>query len=379
MTYVELINALGLQTKTGKSITPASALGSIPAAFRCISINAGAIASLPLKTYRNGPKGREEVGSFLDNPHPELSQYDWKELVGVHLDGWGNHYSQIIRNAGGQVVYLDPLPSGSVNPRRVERSNDNPQGKLFDVTLDSGEVRPYSSRDILQIPGLGFNGIQGLSPIGVAREGLAVGLSAEEYAGRLWGSGSLMSGILSSEQELSETEATALQRRWQEKIGGIGKAHEVAVLGSGAKFQQITMPNKDAQFLESRQFETGAIAVLFGLEYASGVARQALYPGKATDYLKWTILPRLKRIEGRLSRLLPKGEFCEFTVAGIERADLSIRLGAYAVGLQNGMYSVNEVRAMENLPGIGPQGDVYARLAPGVGTPNAHPNGGSDE
>jgi phage portal protein BeeE len=148
---------------------------------------------------------------------------------------------------------------------------------------------------------------------------------------------------------------------------GVAHAHEVAVM-SGGKFTPVSVDPEKAQMTAQREFQRSEVATLYGLQ-------KDLTPPVAADFPRWVLMPYLRRIEGRFSLLLPRGTFAEFRTAGILRSDLSTRYGAFAVALQNGFASVNEVRALDNMPSIGPDGDVYARLAPGVGTPNAHPTG----
>lgn len=377
ITYGQLLMMLG----GGGPITTLGALSRSGIVFRCAQVAASALATLPLKEYRDrsatGSGQREELprSPLLDEPHRELTQVEWKELIALHLFTWGDAFLAIEYNQAGSPLYLDPLPPNAVTPRRVRPTDSNPYGRVYDVTLnpDYNLAEPpgatprlvtYTPNEILHIPGLGWDGLRGLSPVGAARKGIASSIHAEEFAAKLWEAGGLQSGVLTAETGISESQAKTLKERWQEKVGGLNGAHEIAVLDANVKFQPTSINPKDAQFVEARQFQTAEIAHIFGLN-------ESLMPADSAEWLKFFLLPYLRRIEERLSRLLPRGRFCEFVAEGLMRGDSSKRAAMYAVMLQNGVYSVNEVREMENLPPI-EGGDKYERLGQGVGTPNAH-------
>jgi HK97 family phage portal protein len=362
-------------------VSVSGALSRSGVVFRCAQVAAGAIACLPLKEYRDkGAGDREEIKStLLEEPHRELTQVEWKELVALHIMSWGDAFLAIERNQAGAPIYLDPLHPAAVSPRRVQPTEANPYGRVYDVQLnpdlsmteppaDSAVTGPtkrtYTPEQILHIPGLGWDGVRGLSPIGAARKGIASSVHAEEYAEKLWRAGGLQSGILKSEAVISKPQAQKLKAEWQEKTGGLNGAQEIAVLDGNVAYQQISINPKDAQFVEARQFQSHEIASFFGLN-------AELMPADAYAWLKFFLLPYLRRIEARVSRLLPRQRFAEFTVDGLLRADLPVRFAAYAVGLQNGFISLNQIERWENWP-LTPGGDVKTPLQAGVGTPNAH-------
>lgn len=359
------------------SVTPSGALESSIAAFRSAQVVAGDAASLPLKAYRDTPTGREEVTRplILLEPHRDLTPFEWEELIIVHLGTWGNAYLAMELDQADRPRYLDPIPPWNVTPRRVEPTQSNPQGKEFDCTIQVTEAKTVTKtltpREMLHIPGFGYNGLYGLSPIGAARNGISAGIAADEYSARLWRKGGLQTVVLTVPDDIDDEQAGKLKRAWVRDNAGLEKAFEPAVVGNGATFEAISINPKDAQFLEARQFTTAEVAGLYGLNPDLSRPEPAVF-------LR-TLMPYLLRIEQRLSRLLPRGQFAEHTTAGYLRADLPTRVGAYAVMLQNGVYNVNEVRSFENLEGIGPAGDVYERLPERTGTPNAHPVPGPRE
>ena len=369
LTYAQLLNILG---EAVGDVDPLRALTRSGIVFRCAQVSAGAIASMPLKEYRDkGDGDRQEIGasSILANPHRELTPYEWKELVALHLMTWGNAFLVIERNQGGAPIFLDPIAPSAVNVRRTQVTDANPAGREYLVTLNAGApnatTKTLTPDDLLHIPGLGWDGIIGLSPVGVHRKGIGASIAAERYAMKLWEKGNLQSGILKSDSLVSPDQAARLKQRWQEKTAGIDNAQEIAVLDGGVNFQQTSINPKDAQFIEAREYQRSEIAAMYGLN-------PALVPEDTEKWLKFSLLPYLHRIEQRLSqKLLPRGRFCEFVTDGLLRADIRLRFAAYAVGLQNGFLSLNQVEAWENWP-LTPGGDTKKPLQPGTGTPNAH-------
>lgn len=352
--------------------TALPALGALQrsiAVYRSVMVTAGALGSMPLKSYRNVKDGRVETNNaLLVTPHRELSPVEWVELVGTHLLSWGNAYLLIERNEAGVPIYLDPIPPLSVQVHRVTPSEANTSGRVYTVSLlqadgTTGESKTLTNRDLLHIPYISLDGIFGLPPIGAARVAAGSAVAAEEYAARLWTAGSLAQGILRADGDIDEATATAIKQKWAEKMQGTANARDVAVL-AGVTFEQLTIPNDDAQFLQSRQFDAASIYGLFGLDEHGN-------PTRPHDWLKFTLLPLMRRIEQRVSRVLPRGQFAEFSQEGLLRADVAVRYPSYAIGLQNGWLSVAEIRELENLPKIDGT-DQLAPLAPGTGTPNAH-------
>jgi HK97 family phage portal protein len=347
-----------------QGVTAAGALERSIAVSRAAAVTAGAIGSLPLKSYRDASDGRREVASsLLSSPHRRLTPYEWKELIGVHLMTWGNAYLAIEPNAAGLPAFLDPLDPSRVTPKKVKPSDANTEGVLFAVTLDDGTQKDFTSKQILHIPGLGYDGLKGLGPVGVARKGIAGGLAAEEFAVRLWDSGALQGGILTTTGDLTEEQAKAVKQRWKDSVSGLDNAHDIAVLNGGLEFKPTTMSPEDSQFVESRKFQAEEIYRLFGLNEKGEIEAPS-------RWLRFTLLPYLRRVESRLSRLLPRGQFCEFVTEGLLRADIRDRYNAYGVALEHGWISVAEVRELENLP---PRDgtDELRPLGPGSPTPNA--------
>jgi HK97 family phage portal protein len=196
-----------------------------------------------------------------------------------------------------------------------------------------------------------------------ARQALGLAVAAEEYGARLFGSGSLMAGVLQTDQRLDEDHAKALKARWRQKMAGLAHAHEIAVLDSGAKFQPVSFPPEDSQFIESRKFQVVEIARLYGIpphmlgdverstSWGTGIAEQGI------GFNVYTLRPWLARIEQTLSNeLLPRGVNCRFDVSELLRGDAKSELEAHQVAVLSGQETPNEARAARGMPPL-PGGD----------------------
>jgi HK97 family phage portal protein len=365
LTDATLIDLLGSGHKTYSSVN-VSERGSVRmiAIYRACTLVAGTIGMLDLEAYSARPRRTPFRSPLLVKPNADMTSMEYWERVFFAEMLSGNSYSLKTRNQADAVIDLEPLPLGSVKARRVARTDKNPWGKEFDVHQDSGWPKVLTPWDVLHIPGPGY-GIEGLSPIGVARQGIGLALAQEEYGARLFGSGALMAGVLQTDQKLQQEQADALKQRWKEKFAGLARAHEVAILDAGAKYEAIGIKPEDAQFIEGRKFQINEIARLYGIpphmlgdvtgstSWGTGIEQQTL------AYIIFTVGPWMRRAEKRLSdECLPRGIETEFSTRRLLRGDAKARAEAGRTWLQNGVKSFNQVGAEEGLAPR-PGGDLY--------------------
>lgn len=361
----------GPKVAAGVKVTEKGALANT-AVFRAVSLLSGSMASLPLHAYRVvddqrvGAGERAQGTSLLRKPHPDLTPFELWELALVHLLLWGNFYARILRDQSGRIAELWPLHPGEV---RAGRAKDGT--KVYRISGDTapdGGPTPHTDDTIFHIPGIGYDGICGVSPIRMAKQGIGLSLAAEEYGARLFGSGALASGILQTEQRLTQPEADALKLRWKEKAAGLANAHDAVVLDRGAKFNQLSIPPEDAQFIETRKFQVTEIARLFGIpphllgdlerstSWGTGIEQQSI------GFVVFTLRPWLTRIEQRISMKLLQSEtvYAKFTVEGLLRGDSKARAEYYRLMREIGAMNADEVRSLEELPPIpGGAGQIF--------------------
>ncbi|CFX13978.1 Bacteriophage/Gene transfer agent portal protein [Syntrophomonas zehnderi OL-4] len=352
-------------TTSGKTVNERTAMQTT-AVYACVRILAETIASLPLNVYRSTDNGKEKAIDHQlhyllhDEPNPEMTSFVFRETLMSHLLLWGNAYAQIIRDGRGRVLALYPLLPDRMT---VDRT---PEGKLYyEYRKDSGYVilRP---EDVLHIPGLGFDGLVGYSPIAMAKNAIGMAIATEEYGGKFFANGASPGGVLEHPGVVKDP--ARIRESWNAVYQGSGNAHRVAVLEEGMKFQPIGIPPEQAQFLETRKFQTEEICRIFrvpphlvaNLDKAtfSNIEHQSI------SFVVHTIRPWLVRLEQGMNKALlspsEKGQyFAGFVVEGLLRGDYASRMQGYAIGIQNGFLSPNDVRTLENMNTI-EHGNVYA-------------------
>lgn len=340
---------------------------------------------MPLVAYKEGTKTPQK-SPLLRDPHPELTRFDLWQLSYAQRCLWGNFYAQKVKARNGQVKYLYPLAPWNVRVGRAKPIESNPSGKVFEITLDSGEKVARTPNEIFHIPGFGYDGLTGVSRVRLAAQGIGTALAAERYSGKLFGSGNLMSGILQTEQRLQPDQAEAIQARWKAKVSGLSRAHETVVLDSGAKFQQLTMPSADAELLASRRFQVIEIARYFGVppylmmetekstSWGTGLEQQALGFVMFDLHPQW-LAPTEQRIAKELTG--PTTDV-RYNLDALVRGDTAARTQFYNMMRTVGAFSANDIRDREDLPPI-PDGNTYlqpANMQPLGFVPP--PNGGND-
>lgn len=345
---------------------------AIPAVWRAVNLISGTIASLPLHAYRTNGDVREMVtsgrgASLLANPHPDMTRFEWLELLFGHVLLWGNAYCYLTWTGKGQP-YLMPLHPSTVTP---ERLNDG--SKVYTVVgvdhkLTDANLRGIDDNArIFHIPGFGYDGVQGISAIRAGRQSFGLALAAEEFGARLFSNGALSTGIVTTEKGLTAQQREALSAEWAQKRKGLDKAFETIFLDGGLKYQQLTIPPEDAQFLESRAFQIDEVARWFGVppfmlmevekstSWGTGIEQQQI------GFLKFTLQSWLSRFEERLTKLLPPEPlYAHFSVEGLLRGDSAARAAFYKEMWYMGAFSTNDILALEERSPV-PGGDVRYR------------------
>ena len=363
-------------TTSGKAVNERSAM-QMTAVYACVRILAEAVAGLPLHLYRYKDDGGKEKAIdhplyllLHDEPNPEMSSFVFRETLMTHLLLWGNAYAQIIRNGKGEVVALYPLMPNKMTVDRDEngqlyysyyRGNDEAiRDKENTVVL-----RPY---DVLHIPGLGFDGLVGYSPIAMAKNAIGMAIACEEYGAKFFANGAAPGGVLEHPGTIKDPER--VRQSWQSTFGGSGNANKIAVLEEGMKYTPIGISPEQAQFLETRKFQLNEIARIFRVPpHMVGDLEKSSFSNieqQSLEFVKYTLEPWLIRWEQSIQRsLLSTDEkplyFVKFNVDGLLRGDYASRMSGYATARQNGWMSANDIRELENLDRIPTEdgGDLY--------------------
>ena len=353
---------------SGKSVTPSSAI-QVSAVYACVRVIAETIASLPLNVFeatdKGGVKALEHPLQRLlhDEPNPEMTSFIWRETMLSHLLLWGNSYCQILRTGRNGIVGLYPLL-----PDHMAVDRDT-KGKLtYTYTTSEGRMEQLNPEDVLHIPGLGFDGVMGYSPIALEKAAIGLGIAAEEYGSKFFQNGARPSGILTHPNTVKDP--AALRASWNAAYGGSGNASRVAVLEEGMTFVPLSMPNNEAQFLETRKFQVTEICRIFRVPpHMIGDLERATFSNIESQNISFavhTIRPWLVRIEQAINKtLIPENEkgryYAQFNIDGLMRGDYKSRMEGYAIARQNGWMSANDIRALENLNPISEEegGNAY--------------------
>ena len=300
-----------------------------------------------------------------------MTAFSFRETLMTHLLLWGNGYAQIVRNQRGEVIALYPLM-----PDRMSVDRDSRGHIYYEYTRSDSDVKSLgrkssvilSPEDVFHIPGLGFDGLVGYSPIAMAKQAIGMGLACDEYGAAFYQNGAQPGGVLEHPGVVKDPKR--VRDSWNAIYQGSKNAHRIAVLEEGMSYKPISISPEQAQFLETRKFQIDEIARIFRVpphmvgdldkSSFSNIEQQSL------EFVKYTLSPWITRWEQTIHRslLLPSEKqryFARFNVEGLLRGDYQSRMNGYAVGRQNGWMSANDIRELENLDRIPAEagGDLY--------------------
>lgn len=352
-------------TTSGKVVNEQTAMQTT-AVYACVRILSEAVAGLPLHIYRYRADGGKEripqhpLYSLLhDEPNSEMTSFVFRETLMSHLLLWGNAYAQVVRNGRGQVIALYPLLPNKMDVSRAANGE-----LLYTYYRDSDEsgIKPEGGYvtlrkdEVLHIPGLGFDGLIGYSPIAMSKNAIGMSLATEEYGASFFANGANPGGVLEHPGVIKDIQR--VKDSWNTAYQGSGNAHKIAVLEEGMKFQAIGIPPEEAQFLETRKFQIDEIARIFRVPpHMVGDLEKSSFSNieqQSLEFVKYTLDPWVVRWEQSLqqSLILPSEKaslMIRFNLDGLLRGDYQSRMQGYSVGIQNGFYSVNDVRQLEDL------------------------------
>ena len=361
---------------SGKAVTERTAM-QMTAVYSCVRILAEAVAGLPLNLYHYLPDGGKEKSYdhplyrlLHDEPNPEMSSFVFRETLMTHLLLWGNAYAQIIRNGKGEVVALYPLMPNRMTVDREEN------GQLYYSYNRSSDEAPTMNgstvilkpSDVLHIPGLGFDGLVGYSPIAMAKNAIGMAIACEEYGAKFFANGAAPGGVLEHPGTIKDPQR--VREAWQSQFGGSGNSNKIAVLEEGMKYTPIGISPEQAQFLETRKFQINEIARIFRVPpHMVGDLEKSSFSNieqQSLEFVKYTLDPWVIRWEQSIMRRLltedeKKQYFVKFNLEGLLRGDYQSRMTGYATARQNGWMSANDIRELENLDRIPTEdgGDLY--------------------
>ncbi len=363
----------------GPSVTERTAMG-ISAVYACIGLIGGAISSLPLPIYRRTEAGRGRINHdvwWLLNEQPcacMSAAVMWEYLIWSLLLH-GDAFARIQRASplSPQIVGFEPVHPLSVQVQEVEE-------RLVYTLFDDGETQVIDQDDMLHIPGLGFDGQRGLSPLRyAARQTFGLSLAAEEYSARFFSQGARPDYIITTEAGMNPEQQKLFRESWMARYAGLANSHIPAILAGGkSDVKALTLSPEEAQLMAMRTFQATDIARIYGVpphmigitdkqtSWGSGIEQQGI------GFVKYTLQRHLVKIEQEINRKVFRKSlqlFAEFNTAGLERGDTKARNESYRIAAgragEPGWMTINEIRKLENLPPVD-GGDILFKPTSGA-------------
>ncbi len=354
--WASLLNTT--KSRAGPNITPSSAL-AVSAVFRATEVVSDGLACLPLFLYeRDGENGKTPARKhplwnlLHSRPNPDMSIQAFKKLLAVWCVLWGNGRAEIQRNGAGEPIALWPI-----NPSRCQPDWRGTQ-LYHRVVNNDGTTTLLPDRDVLNFFKFSFDGMLGISAVGFGRNSLGLSVAAEDYAGNFFANNATPSGVLEHPGDLggdpNDPKILALRRAWSEAYSG-DNSQGIMVLEEGMKYQALGMPHKDAQFLETREFQVVEVARWFGVEphLLMDLSRAHFANIESSDlnHDRHCIMPYAVALEQQCNlKLLPADSeyFFEFQMDGLLRADAKTRAEVLQIKRRSGVLTANEWRAFDN-------------------------------
>lgn len=328
----------------GVSVTQDNAV-NLPAVYKCVSLNAETISSLPVDVYAKRGKARVpyQTPPFVTTPNPFQNFAEFIAMSQTSLDLAGNCY-WLKATDGSRVVGLSVIAPSAVEPKVTD-------GQLVYWVTTNGGREPFAATEIVHMRGLTLPGqLVGLSPIECAKQTIGIGLAAEQYGGQFFGTGATLSGIIASPGSMTQEQADRIKEAFTKKHGGVSKSHAIGVLSGGATWTPLSVKPEEAQFLETRQYTNDEVAQMFGYppgffdsDGAKGYVT-ALHASLRFWYVRG-LLPRITRLETALSSCLPRPAYVKFNTHALLRLDPAQQTAFFAAGQTGEYLTRNEIRA----------------------------------
>lgn len=364
LSWAQVADVLGgPASASGKRVTPETAL-RISAVKACVTAVSESIAMLPLVTYRRlSPRGKERAVDDTRyellklRPNPESSSFAYAQAMVSNTMLWGNSIAAIVRDGRGTPVELWPIEAPRIKPGRLSTGE-----LVYEVMPSPGSAWASGGRllkrDVLHVPALTLDGIWGRSPIADARDSIGTAMAQVEFQGKFYRNSARPGGLLEHPAKLSDRAEKKLRESWNAIYGGSANAGTTAVLEEGMKFNPLTMPLEDAQFIETMKFGVSDIARIFRVpphkigdldrSTNNNIEQQSL------DFLTDCLQPWVTRIEQEANWKLftpeerASGLFCEHLLTAILRTDMKSRAEFASKLFLTGALSPDDIRELEN-------------------------------
>lgn len=358
-----LFGGYGIPTASGMVVNEQTAM-RISVVYRCVSLIAGTIASLPCEVYHY-KGGKSELADDLpaywllhDEPNPLMTANTfWKNFLWWALMR-GNGYAFISRTQLGAPTAVTLAPPQSV----TTNYNASNTALLYDITMIGGQIRRYEQTSVLHYPFIGWDGKAGRSPLECAREAIGLAAAAQEFNERFFSQGNAADIAMEFPGTVNDDQMKRILDIYARNRSGLEKQRLPLVSTGGATIKRLDFDAEKSQLVDARNFQVEDICRFYGVpphmvghtskstSWGSGIEEQTL------GFVKFTLRDILKGLEQEVNRKLLRSTrfYCKFNLDALLRADSKGRSEFYKAavgGTQSpGFMTVNEVRALENLP-----------------------------
>lgn len=356
---------------SGAVVNEASVM-RVAAAWRCTNIIAGSIATLPLDLIRRVDEDHRApaVGHPLRRiltikPNPWQTPSEFRRMMQANLLLRGNAYARKVM-LGNQIQALIPL-----HPDRVTAEQTDTLAMTYKVRVKGGQTITLAQKDMLHLRGMSLDGITGLSVLSCMRESVGLALQTEQAGARLFKNGMLVGGQIKHPGKLSPNAAKNLHDSLDEHYSGAENAHNWILAEEGMELKPLALSAEDSQWLGARDFQRYDIAMFFGVPpHMIGATEKTTSWGTGIEaqgigFVVYTLNDWIRTWEESLKRdCLHESEWEQldwrYNVNGLLRGDVKARWEGYVKGLQWGVYSPDDVLAMEDRnPRADGKGDIY--------------------
>lgn len=364
--YERVVEKLGHRVHSGQKVTEETAFRYLTV-YACIRVLAETLGSVPLQVLRSRPDGGADKlkddprWHLLHNePNPDMTSQTFFETLTGHIASSGNGYAPITFNRRGEPDDIFPWDWHQVG---IDRDKET-RRLVYEIKEKGVLVERLPATRMLHVPGLGFDGVRGYSPIAMAREAVGLGLAATEFAGRFYGQGMNFGMVFTTDNTINPgSVAEKSIRDWLEEQGsGMENSWKGILLDGGVKPTRMTIPLRDAQFVEGQKLNDAQVSGIFRvplhfINHHEGQPRASVEQ-LALEFLQFTMLSWFRRFEQEINRKLftrqerANGYYAQFNMGGLLRGTYLERQQGLEIQLRNGALNLDEWRELEDRPNV---------------------------
>ena len=357
---------MGMGSPSGVAVGPSTGL-SFSAVYACVNLIANDLATLPINIYRETDDGNQKQPqhdqSYLlrKQPNQLYNSVVYRRTMFVNYLLWGNAYARIHRNNQGRPTRYEILKPWEVEPYIATTTAG--REKYYKHYTDGAII---AAEDMIHLADISYDGIKGMSKIAIARSSISLGMNATEMGDSYYKKAGMMSGFLKLKKRLQDHARKALREDFMAQYAGRDNTGSIGILEEDTEYEafKMEMPFSDAQFLESRKFQVEEIARFFNTPpHKIGHLEKSSFNNieqQNIEYVINTLAPisKLFEIEHDTKVFLEVTEFIKIELKGLLRGDVAARTEYYKEMVGMGLMSLNEVRALEDMPPVA-GGDIH--------------------